>query len=242
MKVLCIGNSFSDDASRYLHQIARADKEDINVANLMIGGCFFYKHFRNFMSDAKDYTLGFNGKSTGVRVTMTEVLLDNEWDYVSIQQASAFSPDYDTYQPYADLLCDHVRECVPKSKLVVHETWAYKEDSNKLLSVNGAKYTKRAEMYKDIRESYQKLYKDTSADLYIESGTLFQKLVENGISNDDLHRDEFHASFGLGRYALGLLWYKRLTGNKVTGNTFRDFDQEIPEETVLMIQRIVDEM
>ena len=101
MKVLCIGNSFSEDASRYLHQIARADKFDLHVANLMIGGCFFYKHFRNFMSDAKDYTLGFNGSSTGVRVTMTEVLLSNEWDTVTIQQASAYSPDYNTYQPLA---------------------------------------------------------------------------------------------------------------------------------------------
>ena len=240
MKVLCVGNSFSEDASRYLHQIARADKVDINVSNLMIGGCFFYKHFRNFMSDAKDYTLGFDGASTSVRVTMTEVLLSNEWDYVTIQQASALSPDYNTYQPYADALCDHVRECVPKTKLTVHETWAYEEGSDRLLRVNGAKYTKRVEMYNDIRASYQKLYEDTGADLYIESGTLFQKLIENGISN--VHRDTFNASFGVGRYALGLLWYKRLTGNKVTGNTFRDFDEEIPEEIVLKIQEIVDEM
>lgn len=240
MRVLCVGNSFSEDASRYLHQIARADKVDINVANLMIGGCFFYKHFRNFMSDAKDYTLGFNGVSTTVRVTMTEVLLSNEWDCVSIQQASAFSPDYNTYQPYADALCDHIRECVPKTKLLVHETWAYEEGSAKLLSVNGAKYTKREEMYNDIRASYQKLYNDVGADLYIESGTLFQKLIENGITN--VHRDTFHASFGVGRYAIGLLWYKRLTGNCVSGNTFRDFDEEISEDVVLKIQKIVDEM
>lgn len=135
-----------------------------------------------------------------------------------------------------------MRECVPKTCLTVHETWAYKEDSTKLHNVNGGKYEKREEMYKDIRESYQKLFKDVGADLYIESGTLFQKLIEAGISNDELHRDDFHASLGLGRYALGLLWYKRLTGNKVTGNTFRDFDEEIPEETVVLIQKVVDEM
>lgn len=29
MKVLAIGNSFSQDATRYLHQIAKADKFDL---------------------------------------------------------------------------------------------------------------------------------------------------------------------------------------------------------------------
>jgi len=34
MNILSIGNSFSQDAQRYLHQIARADKTDLKCVNL----------------------------------------------------------------------------------------------------------------------------------------------------------------------------------------------------------------
>ena len=39
MKVLAIGNSFSNDAMRYLHGIAKADVVDMKTVNLFIGGC-----------------------------------------------------------------------------------------------------------------------------------------------------------------------------------------------------------
>ena len=54
------------------------------------------------------------------------------------------------------------------------------------------------------------------------------KLLESGISK--VHRDTYHASLGLGRYALGLLWYRMLTGNSVKDNVFAAFDQPITAE------------
>ena len=50
MKILCIGNSFSEDATRYIHQIARADGYKMKVVNLYIGGCSFSQHFKNIMA------------------------------------------------------------------------------------------------------------------------------------------------------------------------------------------------
>ena len=47
IKVLAIGNSFSSDATRYLYQIARADKVDMKVVNLFIGGCPLSYHYSN---------------------------------------------------------------------------------------------------------------------------------------------------------------------------------------------------
>ncbi len=57
MNILAIGNSFSEDATRYLHGIARARGETLYVANLYIGGCSFEKHFRNFHSEGRVYEL-----------------------------------------------------------------------------------------------------------------------------------------------------------------------------------------
>ena len=45
MKVLAIGNSFSNDAMRYLHEIAKADGVDMKTVNLFIGGCPLSRHY-----------------------------------------------------------------------------------------------------------------------------------------------------------------------------------------------------
>ena len=47
IKILAIGNSFSQDATHYLHQIAAADHVDMKVVNLYIGGCPLTKHAEN---------------------------------------------------------------------------------------------------------------------------------------------------------------------------------------------------
>ena len=144
MNVLAIGNSFSSDATRYLHQIARKGEEPVDVANLYIGGCPLERHFRNMLSDNYDYTLVYNGMSTGFHVSIKEALLNRSWDVVTVQQASTYSPKVDSYYPYINALVDYVRQCVPNAKIVVHQTWAYEQDSAKLA---GANYTDHRDMF-----------------------------------------------------------------------------------------------
>ena len=61
IKILCIGNSFGSDCTRYLPGVARADGKDIKVVNLYIGGCSLYRHYRNMLSDAPEYNFEING-------------------------------------------------------------------------------------------------------------------------------------------------------------------------------------
>ncbi|MGN1128615.1 MAG: DUF4886 domain-containing protein, partial [Candidatus Flemingiibacterium sp.] len=44
LKVLSIGNSFSQDAQRWLHDIAAADGVELLAKNLYIGGCSLERH------------------------------------------------------------------------------------------------------------------------------------------------------------------------------------------------------
>ena len=132
MNILSIGNSFSQDAQRYLHRIARADKVELNTFNLYIGGCPLSLHYQNILSEERRYTLEMNGSSTGFYVSLKEALLNRDWDIVTIQQVSAQSPYYDTYQPYLDKLAEYIRLFVPKAKIVVHQTWAYEQGSRRL--------------------------------------------------------------------------------------------------------------
>ena len=234
MNILAIGNSFSQDATRYIHQIARADGVEINVANLYIGGCPLFKHFQNIMADAKEYELDYNGSRTLFKVSLKEALLNREWDYITVQQASGYSINYDAYQPYLNELVAYVKKYAPKAKIVVHETWAYEQDSEKLKNLG---YTDHKDMYNDLKNAYEMAAKDINADAVIKSGTLLQNLIDKGMGK--VHRDTFHATLGAGRYAIGLLWYKMLTGNDVSNNTFSDFDEEVTDEQIKLIKECI---
>ena len=59
MNVLCIGNSFSQDATRYLHQVSG---ESLFVRNLYIGGCSLERHYNNIVEDRADYEYQKNGR------------------------------------------------------------------------------------------------------------------------------------------------------------------------------------
>ena len=47
MKILAIGNSFSQDELRFLHGIAKSAGQEVMTANLYIGGCSLETHIKN---------------------------------------------------------------------------------------------------------------------------------------------------------------------------------------------------
>lgn len=238
MNILSIGNSFSQDAQRYLHQIAKVDGINLNTFNLYIGGCSLSFHYRNMISEQKMYTLEMNGENSGFKVSLKEALINRDWDIITIQQVSHQSPYYETYQPYLDKLVEYIRLCVPKTKIVLHQTWAYEQNSNRLNNELG--YQNHTDMYNDIKKSYEKAANSINADFMIPSGELFQKLIESGIKK--VHRDTFHASLGLGRYALGLLWYYVLTGNSISENTFDNFDEDVSKDEIEIVKTCIQEI
>ena len=238
MNILCIGNSFSVDATRYLHNIARADGKEINITDLYIGGCSLERHYRNMLSGNREYTLDINGNLTAFKVSLSEALLNQSWDYVTVQQVSSCAPYYETYQPYLNAICEYVRKCAPKAKLLVHQTWAYEENSRRLNEELG--YSHHTDMFRDVKESYDRAAKDVDADFIIPSGAVLEKLLESGI--EKIHRDTFHARLGLGRYALGLIWYMMLTGNDIENNAFCDFDEAVTEEEIQTAKKCVKEV
>lgn len=237
MNILSIGNSFSQDAHRYLHRIAKADGCKMNTFNLYYPGCSLYRHYKNMLSDERAYTLEMNGESTGFMVSLKDALLNREWDVVTLQQVSAKSTVYDNYQPYLNKLVEFVKECVPKAKIAIQQTWAYEQGSERLHIKYG--YKDQKDMFFDVKKAYKKAIEDIKPDLVIYSGEAFQKLIASGI--EKIHRDTYHATYGIGRYTLGLLWYATLTGNDIMDNSFSDFDEEISKEDIETVKKCVAE-
>ena len=223
MKILSIGNSFSQDAQRYLHAIAKHNGVDIYSENLVIGGCSLETHYNNMREDNANYELEINGQPTGKHSSIKSALLSNDWDFVTLQQVSSLSGYYSTYNPYLTELFAYVKQLAPSAKILIHQTWAY-EDKCDLL-YNTAHFNSADEMFSAVQNSYENCLKDLPFDGLIPSGKAMITSVKLGIGK--IHRDTFHASYGAGRYLLGLTWYKTLTGNDITNDTFNDFDEPV---------------
>ncbi len=224
MKILSIGNSFSQDAHRYLHAIAESVGENIETTNLYIGGCRLSLHHEHMMSGARAYELEKNGVGMGKKISILEALESDTWDVVTLQQQSSSSADYGTFQPYLNDLAAYVRDKAKGARLALHQTWAYAEESEKL-SLTG--HGTHVAMFDRIRDSYDRAVKDSDADLLIPCGETVRILSE---SDFVVHRDGFHASRGMGRFALALTWLGRLTDADLSAVRFDAFDAPVNEE------------
>ena len=79
MKILSIGNSFSQDAQRYLHRVALREGVQMKTVNLYIGGCPLRTHYLNILDDNTAYDFQFNGESTGRKVSIRQVLASDNF-------------------------------------------------------------------------------------------------------------------------------------------------------------------
>ena len=236
MNILAIGNSFSQDATRYLYGVAKADNVDLHVVNLYFGGCSLEQHYFFMLGEKKEYALEQNGVDTGIKVSLKDALKLCSWDVITLQQVSTKSFNYSTYQPYLNKIVEYVKSYCSNAKIVIHQTWAYEKESDILL--NSVNYKTPQLMLADIVTAYEQAKKDIGAVGIISSGEMFLKLLSNGI--EKIHRDTFHASLGLGRYALALLWYRVLCNRSVKNNVFCDFDEDVSLQDMKIVKNQVE--
>ena len=222
MRILAIGNSFSQDASAYLHQAAKAQGIELEICNLYIGGCPLERHCLNLESGEMEYDVQVNGESTGRMASIMEMLREGPWDAVVTQQASHYSGWMESYEPFTGILADTLRREVPGARLFLHETWAYEHASGHRFFL---RYNRsQQEMYGRLRECYY-----TMADKYgftlIPSGDLIQQArqlpaFDTRSGGQTLCiEDGFHMNL-YGRYLLACSWIKTICGASVKNNPF----------------------
>lgn len=235
MKILSIGNSFSSDATRYLHALAASADYPLKSVNLYIGGCSLRTHYLNMLEDRRAYLFEFNGESTALHVSIRDALTSDEWDVVTMQQASPLSPDYESYQPYLTELSRYVRLYCPHARQFLHQTWAYEEGAERIATA--AHCRNAADMLEKIRASYAQAAGEIEADGVIPCGEAMMRAIENGIER--IHRDTFHASLGVGRFLLALTWYGYLSGKPVDQVPFSAFDVPVsPQERAIAVRSV----
>lgn len=230
MKLLSIGNSFSQDAQTWLHEIAVANGEDLETTNLMIGGCSLETHWHHMTDNESAYYLEINGKPTDRTVTLPEGLSLDSWDVITVQQVSSFSGMPQTFIPYLTDLVAFVRERCPSAKIYFHQTWAYEIDSE---HGDFVRYNHdQQEMHRRIGDCAAMACRMVGASL-LPSGPVVHYLRQNAPEFDykngglSLCRDGFHLSLDYGRYAAAATWYRVLLGKTPAVNAFPQWDAHL---------------
>ena len=159
IKLLTIGNSFAWNATEFLPDLARAAGKSVDICPVNLSSRSLEQHASYLRANeanpddpaGKPYT---NFRSPGrEKMSFKEALQSEKWDVVTIQQASSLSFQANTYEPYATELIAAVRKYAPSARILVFETWAYRED-HKAFS-NGT-FSQQA-MHEQLVAAYRKV-------------------------------------------------------------------------------------
>ena len=223
LKVLAIGNSFSEDALEYyLHGLANAAGEEIVIGNLYIGGAELAQHLENATADANSYSyrkVGVSGsKSATADISIATALADENWDYISFQQVSQESGNYETFTASLPGLYDYVSERVdnPDTKYLLHQTWAYAQNSTHSGFVNYD--NDQMTMYEAIVDAYGQAKDLIPAYAIVPAGTAIQN-ARTSYLGDNFNRDGYHLN-EIGRYTAASTWFEILFDQSVVGNSY----------------------
>ena len=228
MRILSIGNSFSQDAQHYLHQILTAGGIQNECHNLYIGGCSYEQHWNNVLENNAGYMYQINGSHTERMVDIDTVLREREWDYVISQQASHYSGLPETYTPFADNLYAHVNELAPSAERLIMQTWAYEHDST---HDHFPTYERsQTVMYEKLCAAYEILSRRLGLRL-IRCGDVVQLVrsdehFDYPAGGQSLCRDGFHMHLVYGRFLTALTIYQTITGRRAVENTYVPPEQE----------------
>ena len=237
LRILAIGNSFSQDAvEQYLWELFDAAGIPVIIGNMYIGGCTLERHFNNSVTGKKKYAyrkIVGGVKTNTPEVGLSDGLSDERWDYVSFQQASGVSGEYETYEPYLLALQAYVRRRVPATAVFMwHQTWAYSADAT---HPEFPRYgSDQMKMYQAIMDASKRALHNHGFPIIIPSGTAIQNARASSLG-DTLNRDGYHLEPTYGRYTAARPWFAATSGLRVVGNSYHP--DSISDDTAAICQK-----
>jgi hypothetical protein len=216
IKILSIGNSFSEDTMEYVAVIAKnLGVEKIKLGNLYFGGCSITQHYRHATENLPVYIYhqndGFGWQSTN-GVSIDTALKEDTWDYVTIQPGTGDGSRHTSENAYDKLvpLLNFVKERIlPTTKIAFNLTWVGEPNSthHEIVSFNGD----QSLLFSSIVDMVKKVVCPLeSIDFIIPTGTAVQN-ARTAIK-EVITRDNFHLSFDKGRFLAGLTFFAKITG------------------------------
>lgn len=198
MQVLFIGNSFTyfnDMPYTFLNMVKTVDP-DARVESLAYGG----------------YTLAdYADETTEIGKLAIQKIVSYEWDYVVLQEQSLLPcVDPDTFLAAVKKLSNII--ATVNAEVVLFETWAYKDGSEKL-NETGMTYE---EMNRKLKDAYERAAEATGAKL-APVGELFAQIYRSEHITHLLNRnDNYHPSTS-GSYLAACTIFRTITKRTTIG-------------------------
>ena len=153
MKILSIGNSFSNSVQRYLPQMCTSLGLSLQLGAASFGGCELRRHWSYVKAEENDPDCRIYA---GGASKLLDILANGDWDLVTIQQASRESWREESYEPYAANLIAYVKQYAPQCEIIVQQTWAYRADAPQL-QPDSEWQINQLQMQQKLRAAYKKL-------------------------------------------------------------------------------------
>ncbi|MCB1224313.1 MAG: DUF4886 domain-containing protein [Verrucomicrobiales bacterium] len=174
VSVLTIGNSFAENALRFLPQLAEAAGHELIVGRANLGGCSLERHWNHVAAFEKDPNSADGSPYEKGTRSLHDLLTSRNWDFITLQQLSIKSHDLSTYTPFAENLCAYVRKYAPDSKLLVQQIWAYRVDDPRFVPKNAGKEPHtHLEMYQQVRAAYHTLAEELDLEIIPSGDAMF---------------------------------------------------------------------
>jgi len=223
LKLLIFGNSYGNDATGYLEEMLReGGYREVIIGHAGESSMLISDHCNNIDDDpSNDYVYNgkpfsvhyktVNGKKVVLPADYKEIIADEPWDYVAFYQAptgAAALGEIEYYERTSEFVTAlRANMTNPDGKIIYYMTWAHNVSNT-------------AELYSKIRDvTRDKVAQTDGIDGVIPAATLIQNLrtsyLKDG-SGGDITRDWGHLNYGVGRYAMALLFYCYLGGGEVT--------------------------
>lgn len=230
LKVLMIGNSFSQSVMDVTPDIANSMGQQLDIVSMFVGGCTLERHWQNVLAPTSaPYRISWSHK--GVRgfkypaveralrdsmlpswnpphdlipvkgSNVEDMLKADKWDVVTLQQASHFSALSASYHPWGENLLKRIRELAPQARILVQQTWAYPSWEKRLAENGGSS----EEMYRRVASAYSAFAERHGLEI-IPVGAAVRVLGDSDLL---FTKPDFHLNLQ-GKYLQVLVWVATL--------------------------------
>lgn len=209
-RVLCIGNSYTMDAVRYITSLmAGAGISDTcyTICVVAKGGASLQTWWETLGGEETLDVFRVGNKSIALTRGTLKDLIAQPWDIVTLQQYSAYAINYGSFNPWLQQLIDYIRaNCTnPDVTLAWQTAWAYSE--------NYGPGVDSYERWLFISLAVQQMVMKDGIDVLIPIGTAIQNARSTSLNTvGELTRDGTHLDAGVGCYIASCTWVQALFG------------------------------
>ena len=218
LKILGVGNSWTNNATAYLGNILTdlGVKVELNVS--YAGSATLQSYWNNIESDNASYDFRKWREGEGwiepeTKSTYKDILLADDWDIVTHQQQSGNGGNYPSFQPYLHNIINFEKSLVRVMPLFfMHATWAYPNGSTAHTEIFESLYGSNTDtMYNAVLDAYNSAMTDEGIINVMPSTPMVQQVRQLGIPNIDL-TDGSHLNIN-GQFAVSCVWAEMLLRN-----------------------------